>query len=339
LASRATLGHLLRQEALLWQPDAIFGIGNFHIPVLAAYNAAGGSPAKTLCKLSNPLRLSGFMRSFAPLHSLGLRRLTKGIDALVAMSPSLRDEARTVLKRADILLAPEPILSGPPLVPAAGRPAPNVAPLLVCAGRLERQKNFSLALEAFAALPPSRNARLAILGEGSQRRRLEKKARRLGIADRVHMPGHVADIGPWLQQATAFLSTSNYEGYPAVLIEAIAMGVPVVTTESSPAIREIIEDKAYGEIVARDASALAMELDRRIQLPPRTSAEAGPGRLQKHRVEWAAGAYLRLLDDLAASRLPAAADAPADIPSIATARTELAPLVLVDPRRGGAQSS
>jgi glycosyltransferase involved in cell wall biosynthesis len=153
------------------------------------------------------------------------------------------------------------------------------------------------------------------------------------------MPGHVADIGPWLQQATAFLSTSNYEGYPAVLIEAIAMGVPVVTTESSPAIREIIEDKAYGEIVARDASALAMELDRRIQLPPRTSAEAGPGRLQKHRVEWAAGAYLRLLDDLAASRLPAAADAPADIPSIATARTELAPLVLVDPRRGGAQSS
>lgn len=307
-ASRATLGLHLRQEALLWQPDVLFGIGNFHIPVLAAYHAAGGSSAKTVCKLSNPLSLSGLFRPVAPMHAFGLRKLTKGIDAFVAMSPTLRDEACTVLKRTDILMAPEPILSGSPVMRATAHAAEKAPPLLICAGRLEKQKNFSLALEAFATIPPDRGARLAILGEGSQRRALERQARRLGIADRVHMPGHVADIGIWLQQATAFLSTSHYEGYPAVLIEAIASGVPVVTTESSPAIREIIEDMAHGEIVAHDPWGLAMALDRWIQAPATMSPATEPGLLQRHRVEWAAGAYLRLLDELTASRPPARAD-------------------------------
>ncbi len=319
LASRATLGLHLRREALLWQPDAIFGIGNFHIPVLAAYNAAGGSPAKTLCKLSNPLSLSGLTRLLAPFHAFGLRMLTKDIDALVAMSPALRDEACTVLKRPDVFLAPEPVLSGPPTARAAAHSTPKAPPLLVCAGRLEKQKNFSLALEAFAALPASRGARLAILGEGSQRQALERQARRLGVADRVHMPGHVADIGVWLQQATAFLSTSRYEGYPAVLIEAIASGVPVVTTASSPAIREIIDDMAHGEIVTSDPTALAMALDRWIRAPATASPE--PGQLQRHRVEWAAGAYLRLLDDLTASQAPASNDA---LPALASTESELA---------------
>ncbi len=314
LGSRATLGLHLRQEALLSQSDAIFGIGNFHIPVLAAYNAAGGSPAKTLCKLSNPLSLGGLSRSMAPFHAFGLRMLTKDIDALVAMSPALRVEACRVLKRPDVLMAPEPILSGPPIVRAAMRSSEKAPPLLVCAGRLERQKNFSLALDAFAALPASRGACLAILGEGSQRQALERQAQRLGIADRVHMPGHVADIRVWLQQATAFLSTSRYEGYPAVLIEAIASGVPVITTESSPAIREIIEDMAHGEIVASDSSTLAMALDRWIRAPLTTSPAAELGRLHRHRVEWAAGAYLRLLDDLTASPSPASTELLSEIP-------------------------
>ncbi|HLY87436.1 MAG TPA: glycosyltransferase, partial [Acetobacteraceae bacterium] len=236
LLSRGTLGVSLRQEALAWQPDVVFGTGNFHLPVFAAYNAAGGSGAKTVCKLSNPLGLAGFVRLLAPAHSLGLRMLTKDIDALVAMSPALRNEAAHILKRPDLLMAPEPILGGTPAARLAAWQGQDPSPLIVCAGRLERQKNFSLALETFAALPPSLDARLAILGEGSQRRLLERQARRLGIADRVHMPGHVPDVATWLRRATAFLSTSHYEGYPAVLVEAIAAGIPVITTDCSPAI-------------------------------------------------------------------------------------------------------
>lgn len=312
-ASRATLGVHLRQEALSWQPDVIFGIGNFHVPVLAAYHAAGGSAAKTLCKLSNPLSLGGLLQPLSPLHALGLRMLTRDIDALVAMSPALRDEACEVLKRSDVLLAPEPILSGPPLARVA-RASAGKPPLLLCAGRLEKQKNYPLALEAFAALP-HKDARLVILGEGSQRPALEKQARRLGIADRVEMPGHVADIGIWLQQATAFLSTSRYEGYPAVLIEAIAAGVPVITTASSPAITEIIDDQACGEIVGPDPGALAAAGERWIQASATDTPAAGASRLQKHRVEWAAGSYLRLLDDLAAAKEPASVDVvPTSVP-------------------------
>ncbi len=310
LFSRAELGRHLREEALQWGPDIIFGTGNFHLPVLAAYNAAGGSAAKTVCKLSNPLRLKGSIRLAAPLHSLGLRLLTKDIDALVAMSPTLREEALGVLKRPDVLMAPEPILGGMSAVQPQGQQEKADAPLVLCAGRLERQKNFPLALKTFAALPRSLGARLVILGEGSQRQPLERLAQRLGIADRIDMPGHVPDVSKWLQRATVFLSTSNYEGYPAVLIEAIAARVPVVTTDCSPAIREIVEDATQGDVVAHDPITLGVALMRRLGSSAATSSLRGPDRLQRHRVEWAAGTYLRLLDEIAGETSPAFADAP-----------------------------
>ena len=310
LFSRGTLGVHLRQEALAWQPDVIFAPGNFHLPVLAAYNAAGGSRAKTVCKLSNPLDLRGFARMFAPLHALGLHKLTNDIDALVAMSPALRSEAVHVLRRPDILMAPEPILGGPLPAVAAMLPKHEASPLILCAGRLEKQKNFLLAIETFAALPPHLDAQLAILGEGSQRRILERQALRLGVADRLHMPGHVPNVAAWLQRATAFLSTSRYEGYPAVLVEAIAAGIPVITTDCSPAIGEIVEDAAQGDIVPHDPAMLAAALARRIEGRVATSSTDRSDRLQRHRVEWAAGAYLRLLDELAGSHPPAMKVAP-----------------------------
>ncbi len=321
LFSRAMLGRYLRDEALSWQPDIIFGTGNFHLPVLAAYSAAGGSPAKTVCKLSNPLQLEGSARFVAPLHSRGLRLLTRDIDALVAMSPALREEALRVLKRPDVLMAPEPILGRLPAVQPR-RPAemPD-APLVVCAGRLERQKNFPLALETFAALPPSLGARLVILGEGSQRQFLEKMAERLGIADRIEMPGHVPDISMWLQRAAAFLSTSRYEGYPAVLIEAIAARTPVITTDCSPAIREIVEDATQGDVVPHCPDALAVALMERLEPSAASPSSGGPDRLQRHRVEWAAGTYLRLLDDLAGETSPIFADTPE--PALANANVAI----------------
>jgi len=315
LLSRAVLGRLLRDEAHRWQPDIVFGTGNFHLPVFAAYHAAGGSPARTVCKLSNPLRLDDPARLMAPAHSLGLRLLTRKIDALVAMSPALREEAQRILRRPGVLTAPEPILDGSSAQLPGNRAEAAGSPLVVCAGRLERQKNFHLALETFAALPPGLGARLAILGEGSQRPSLEKLARRLGIADRVEMPGHVSDVRHWLRQASAFLSTSRYEGYPAVLIEALAARIPVITTDCSPAIREIVEHGTQGDVVPHAVEALSAALLRRLEAPATAGApDTAADRLQRHRVEWAAGTYLRLLDDIAVTSTPAFADTPDPAP-------------------------
>jgi len=112
-------------------------------------------------------------------------------------------------------------------------------PQLLAAGRMVRQKRFDLLLRAFA-LVRHRSARLTILGDGPLRGSLQKLARSLGIADRVDMPGYVADVVGWLRRSDLFVLSSDYEGLPAVIVEALACNVPVATTESFFAARELL---------------------------------------------------------------------------------------------------
>ncbi|POA63009.1 glycosyltransferase, partial [Pseudomonas sp. DP16D-R1] len=67
--------------------------------------------------------------------------------------------------------------------------------------------------------------------EGPERRALEAQAARLGIAGSVYMPGHVDPLDAWLAEADAFVLSSDYEGVPAVVIEALAAGLPIIATD------------------------------------------------------------------------------------------------------------
>lgn len=117
-------------------------------------------------------------------------------------------------------------------------------------GRLARQKRWDRALAAFAALD-DRDLTLVIAGEGEERGALEAQARALGIEGRVWMPGYVADPGPAMQAAALVLLTSDFEGVPGVLREAVALGTPVVATDASVAVREIVGPDR-GSVVARE---------------------------------------------------------------------------------------
>lgn len=112
-------------------------------------------------------------------------------------------------------------------------------PRLLVAGRMVPQKRFDNLLRAFA-LSGRMDATLTILGDGPQRAQLENLARALGIADRVAMPGYSADIIPWLRRTDLFVLSSDYEGLPAVVIEALACRVPVAATESFFAARDLL---------------------------------------------------------------------------------------------------
>jgi len=298
--SRAQLGwrmaRLVRAEA----PDIIFSPGNFHLIILAflARQRFAKRPV-FVSKLSNPIRRGGFRRLVSGLADAAIRLAAASTDVLVAMSPSLLAEARSVFPRHRLAEIAEPILEDQLMEPHS-RASYEPAPLILCAARLAPQKDLLTAIRAFAELPPALKARLLILGEGPLRGRLEREAQVLGVASRVQMPGHVPDITPYLAKAHLYLMSSHYEGYPAVLVEAIAAGVPIVTTDCSLALPEIFRSPELGAVVRqRQPEAIAAAIVARLRRSP-PSPGAAREVTDRHRLGASAADYLALFDRLAA---------------------------------------
>lgn len=129
---------------------------------------------------------------------------------------------------------------------------------LLTVGSFKLQKNHQLLIRAFARLPASRNAKLTILGEGDLRPTLEKLIADLGLQGRVVLPGFAVDPYPWYRTADLFVLSSDWEGLPTVLIEALECGVPVVSTDCLSGPAEILENGRYGRLVpVGDVDALA----------------------------------------------------------------------------------
>lgn len=121
---------------------------------------------------------------------------------------------------------------------------------LLCVGRLEKQKAFHLAIEAFAGVADKfENLRLKIVGKGSLENELRQKASDCFVANKVDFEGFQKDIIPYYLFAKGTLLTSYYEGYPNVLIESIAMNTPVISFDSPSGPSEIIENGVNGYLV------------------------------------------------------------------------------------------
>src|SRR5690606_11637432 len=137
-------------------------------------------------------------------------------------------------------------------------------------GRLAPQKRFDRLVAEFAALPPP--ARLVIVGEGSERPEIEAAARRLGVADRVILTGYREDVGDLLSALAIYVVSSDREGTSNAMVEAMAAGLPVISTPVSGA-REALEpaeDDPAGQLtdfqpgsIAAALRALATDPDRR----------------------------------------------------------------------------
>lgn len=126
----------------------------------------------------------------------------------------------------------------------AGQP-----PVILAAGRLVPLKDHATLLKAFAVVLRERPARLVILGEGPERNRLTALAASLGIAAAVDLPGFQRNPLAWMAQAQVFAHTSVTEGSPNVLVQALACGTPVVSTDCPTGPREILRDGALGRLV------------------------------------------------------------------------------------------
>jgi glycosyltransferase involved in cell wall biosynthesis len=298
--SRLQLGWRIASLVRRSQPDIVFSPGNFHLIILAVLARMHFAKRPVMVsKLSNPIRRSGIRAVLKSLADAAIRTIAAPVDALTAMSPALGDEARAVFRALPVIEINEPILSDE-IIKDATVWTQSDQPLILCIGRLCHQKDFATAIRAFALLPLALNARMMILGEGPLRRKLTALAQQLGVTDRIEMPGYVSSVDPFLPKADLLLMTSRYEGYPAVLIEAIAAGLPIVTTRCSLAIAEILPTSNLGTIVdSLDPATIAGAVEAQLQRPP-PSPEIRAQQTDAFRIGPSSRAYLAAFDGLLA---------------------------------------
>jgi glycosyltransferase involved in cell wall biosynthesis len=179
--------------------------------------------------------------------------------------------------------------------------APGSPPVLLAVGRLAGQKDFTTLLRAFARVRAQRPARLVILGEGEERTKLEALAGELGIAADVALPGFVLNPFPYMVRAAVLVLSSVYEGLPTVVIEALACGCPVVSTDCPSGPAEILERGRYGALVpVGDVEAMAKAIH--AALDGSHDAERLKTRAAEFSLERAAERYLTVLCGARASR-------------------------------------
>lgn len=172
--------------------------------------------------------------------------------------------------------------------------SPDQPPVILGVGRLEKQKDFPTLLQAFAQLKQQHPARLMILGEGSERSKLEELAQKLGIEKDVAFPGFVANPYAYMARAKVLVLSSGWEGFGNVLVEAMAAGTPVVSTDCESGPAEILANGKYGKLVAvGDSEGMAKAIATTLNEPP--DREALTKRANQFSLEKALTEYGKLL--------------------------------------------
>lgn len=264
---------LLRQALRETEPEAIVTFMD-RTNILTVIAATGLGVPVVVCEQIDP-------RAYPiPLVWDLLRLVTYRLaDAVVVLSPDQVPWAsrRWGGRRIHVIPNPAPAGSLSANIGAETSPAPGAAGtlespttgvvpagrrVLLAVGRLDPQKGFDLlltAVERVADHYPDWN--LVILGEGPQRDSLVEMSRKLRIEDRVHLPGHVSNVGAWLDRADLFVLSSRFEGFPNALLEAMAAGLPVVSYDCPTGPAEIIRHGRDGVLVPpENIGALAAAL-------------------------------------------------------------------------------
>jgi GalNAc-alpha-(1->4)-GalNAc-alpha-(1->3)-diNAcBac-PP-undecaprenol alpha-1,4-N-acetyl-D-galactosaminyltransferase len=180
---------------------------------------------------------------------------------LVVLTPAILGWACGIVERDAVCVIPNPVSEQ---FCRCGTAEPKDPLTVVAMGRMELQKGFDLLLAAFARCVQKHPTwQLRIFGEGSQRPRLAGLAASLRIADRVRLEDTVREPEKVLRRSSLFVLSSRFEGFPMVLLEAMATGLPVVSFDCPTGPREMIRDGVDGVLVPPgDTEALASVMTR-----------------------------------------------------------------------------
>ncbi len=206
-------------------------------------------------------------------------------DAIIAVSRGVADDLGRTIKMASerIQVVYNPIVTSE-MFERSRQPLdhpwfkPYEPPVLLAAGRLTAQKGFDVLLRAFSLVRKDREVRLLILGEGEDRANLEAMVKEMDLGQFVSLPGYVTNPYPYMSQSAAFVLSSRWEGLPTVLVEALALGMRVVSTDCPSGPREILKGGKFGRLVPVDdpvglADGINACLDEKVHITSRESWE------------------------------------------------------------------
>ncbi len=298
------LPRVVRRE----RPDVVFCAGNTYAVVAAALRLTLGRQCPPIvAKVSNDLERRDMNRLVRRLYRRWLRLQPHVIDTFVGMAEPMRREIadRMRIGAERIAIVHDPAIDTADLATALWSAPGGAGRRFLSAGRLSAQKNFALLLGAFARIATPHD-RLTILGEGPDRRALLRLATALGIADRVDLPGFVGRTRDWFADSDVFVLSSDYEGVPAVIIEALAAGLPIVATDCSVSMAAMLGNGACGRLVpVGSESALAAAMAAVAEQPGDPAQRRDAARA--FTLEAAAGAYRDVFAAVIAKR-PAGRD-------------------------------
>ena len=252
-------------------PDAVIAAANNVALVTAmAMCMARLARSRLYLKTTNPVASSRHRGTFRAVRRFSYRLAFRRATAVWTLSADESEDMRQAFPQHRDLFrdVANPYVTPAMLASEAEEPAPRgEGKLVICVARLEPQKRLERLIEAFAHVRTA-GSRMLILGEGQERAALVDLVDRLGLADRIAMPGFSNAIPRALHAADLFVLTSDYEGLPAVLLEAMAVNCPVLTTDCFPAARSLIA-RAEGFAIIEDHApmALAAQIDRHLAMP------------------------------------------------------------------------
>lgn len=253
LASVPSLVDYLRRH----RPKALLAtLDHASVAAIVAKKLAGVA-TKVFVREANVIagmRRGGIRQSLLPL---AMRVTYRHANGIIAVSNGVAESVvrHTGTKTASVHTIYNPVVSSDMIMlsqESLDHPwfSPDAPPAVVAAGRLVEQKDFSTLVRAFSMLREQRAAKLVILGEGDERAALLALGRELGVSADMELPGFVDNPFKYMARASLFVLSSRWEGLPSVLVQAMACGCPVVSTDcAGDGPREILQGGAHGALV------------------------------------------------------------------------------------------
>jgi glycosyltransferase involved in cell wall biosynthesis len=268
---------------------------------LAARRLAGGTTRVVITEHSVHSKIAAHDRSWkGRLQRMLMRRWYPSADMVVAVSHGVAETVSEMFhvppSRLHVIY--NPVIDGEFLAKSR-QPVdhpwfrPGQPKVILAVGNLSPWKDFATLLKAFAGLCKAGPLRLMILGEGPERGALETLSRELGIADDVEMPGFIENPYAYMAQAAVLVLSSRWEAAPTVLVEAMALGIPIVSTDCDFGPRELLAGGKFGRLVPLgDPEALATGVVEALANGPQP---VPADFLDQFRIETSTQQYLRLL--------------------------------------------
>ncbi len=281
-SSLLPLVHYLRKE----RPDALFAAKHRAIITAVIAGRLAGFKGKVAGNIQTTIS-AGLKDSNVIKRSMYvwmMRTFYKWADLIVAVSKGVAEDVLqlTGLDKAKIKVIYNPVVT-PEIFDLAGQPLEHPwfkesdVPVILGIGRLTKQKDFHTLVRAFEKVRNDRPCRLVILGDGGDLASLRSLALEMGIQDDIDFPGFQKNPFAWLSRSSLFVLSSQWEGFGIVLVEAIALGIPVVSTDCPNGPNEILKNGKFGELVpVENSTALADAIGRTLDnpLPPKVLQSA-----------------------------------------------------------------